>query len=89
MRGIGANVALRDARSLCRALTGALAGGGDPVAAVSAYEAEMREYGFAAVRDSLRAARQFVDENPVARIGFRTFLRTAQRLPPLRHKAFS
>ncbi|MEU4540884.1 NAD(P)/FAD-dependent oxidoreductase [Streptosporangium sp. NPDC023825] len=89
MRGIGANVALRDARSLCRALTGALGGGGDPVAAIAAYEAEMREYGFAAVRDSLRAARQFVDENPVARAGFRTFLRTAQRLPALRHRAFS
>ncbi|MFF3440041.1 FAD-dependent oxidoreductase [Streptosporangium sp. NPDC002721] len=85
MRGIGANVALRDARSLRRALTG----GGDPVAAIAAYEAEMREYGFAAVRDSLRAARRFVDENPVARAGFRTFLRTARHLPPLRRKAFS
>ncbi|MER5650716.1 FAD-dependent monooxygenase [Streptosporangium sp. NPDC002524] len=88
-RGIGADIALRDARSLCRALAGALTGGGDPVAAIAACETEMREYGFAAVRDSLRAARRFVDENPVARAGFRTFPRTARRLPALRRKAFS
>jgi hypothetical protein len=48
----------------------------------------MREYGFAAVRDSLQAAEQFVGENAVARLGFKTFLRTAQRVPSLRAKAF-
>ncbi|MEV4527312.1 NAD(P)/FAD-dependent oxidoreductase [Streptosporangium sp. NPDC049304] len=83
MRGIGANVALRDARSLRDALTG----GGDPVAAIAAYEAKMREYGFAAVRDSLKAAHRFVDENPVARAGLRTFLRAAGHLTALRRKA--
>jgi 2-polyprenyl-6-methoxyphenol hydroxylase-like FAD-dependent oxidoreductase len=38
--GQGANMALRDAATLA----GHLAGGGDPVAAIGAYEAEMRGY---------------------------------------------
>ncbi|WP_214413474.1 FAD-dependent oxidoreductase [Sphaerisporangium fuscum] len=85
MRGIGANTALRDARLLCLALTG----GKDPVEAIAAYEAEMREYGFAAVRDSLRAAKQFVGGSAMARAGFKSFLRTASRLPALRRRVFS
>ncbi|MFE3451456.1 FAD-dependent oxidoreductase [Nonomuraea sp. NPDC059194] len=84
MRGIGANVALRDARLLCQALTG----GRPPVEAIADYETQMRGYGFAAVRDSLKAAEQFVGESVMARIGFKTFLRTAQRFPSLKHKAF-
>ncbi|WP_431897700.1 hypothetical protein [Nonomuraea sp. bgisy101] len=47
----------------------------------------MREYGFAAVRDSLRAAEQFAGENAMARIGIRTFLRTAPCFPSIRRKA--
>ncbi|MFI6295864.1 FAD-dependent oxidoreductase [Nonomuraea sp. NPDC050790] len=85
MRGIGANTALRDARLLCRALTG----GGDEVTAIAAYEERMREYGFAAVRDSLRAAKQFVGGGRLARTGFRTFLRTVQRFPSLKSRVFS
>ncbi|MFC4535833.1 FAD-dependent oxidoreductase [Sphaerisporangium dianthi] len=85
MRGVGANTALRDAHLLCRALTG----GRDPVEAIAAYEAEMREYGFAAVRDSMRAARQFVGGGTLARLGFKTFLRTARRYPAFRRKVFS
>ncbi|MDP9866144.1 MULTISPECIES: hypothetical protein [Streptosporangium] len=49
----------------------------------------MREYGYAAVRDSLGAARQSVDDNAVARAGLKTFLRAARRLPALRRRAFS
>lgn len=74
MRGIGANTALRDARLLCQALTG----GEDEVKAIAAYEEQMREYGFAAVNDSLKAARSFVGESAVARLGFKAFLRTAK-----------
>ncbi|MFI6323193.1 FAD-dependent monooxygenase [Nonomuraea sp. NPDC050556] len=85
MRGIGANTALRDARLLCRALTG----GGDVVEAIAAYEEQMRGYGFAAVNDSLKAAEQFVDGNAVARMGFKTFLRVAERFPKLKAKVFS
>ncbi|WP_327587744.1 FAD-dependent monooxygenase [Nonomuraea sp. NBC_00507] len=85
MRGIGANTALRDARLLCRALTA----GSDPIEAIAGYEAEMREYGFAAVRDSLRSAQQFVGENRIARMGFKSFLRLVHRVPSLKAKVFS
>ncbi|SEH01637.1 2-polyprenyl-6-methoxyphenol hydroxylase [Nonomuraea solani] len=85
MGGIGANTALRDARLLRAALTG----GGDPVQAIASYEAQMREYGFAAVRGSHRLAEQFVGNSRVARAGFKTFLRVVQRLPRLKAKVFS
>ncbi|MEV0231058.1 NAD(P)/FAD-dependent oxidoreductase [Nonomuraea sp. NPDC050786] len=84
MRGIGANTALRDARLLCRALTG-----GGSIEAVAEYEAQMREYGFGAVRDSLRAAEQFVGDSRMARVGFKTFLRLTHRFPSLKARAFS
>ncbi|MFI6478898.1 FAD-dependent oxidoreductase [Nonomuraea sp. NPDC050663] len=83
MRGIGANVALRDAALLCAAL------GDGTVEAIGRYEQEMRQYGFAAVRDSLKAAQSFVSENRLARMGFKAFLRTAARLPGLKEKAFA
>ncbi|MBB5083273.1 FAD-dependent oxidoreductase [Nonomuraea endophytica] len=85
MRGIGANTALRDARLLCLALTG----DGDELAAIATYEKQMRGYGFAAVRDSLKAAKQFVGGNRLARTGFKTFLRTVQRFPALKSRVFS
>ncbi|WP_189159663.1 FAD-dependent oxidoreductase [Lentzea pudingi] len=81
MRGVGANVALRDAQLLARCI----AEGGD---AIARYEAEMYEYGFAAVRDSLRAARQFADGGPVSRTLFRTVLRTAAAVPGLKRAMF-
>ncbi|WP_043624137.1 FAD-dependent oxidoreductase [Nonomuraea candida] len=85
MAGIGANTALRDARLLCAALTS----GGDPVAAIARYEEQMREYGFAAVRGSLRSARQFVGNSWAARLGFKTFLRAAERVPALKARMSS
>lgn len=54
--GIGANTALRDAAALTRALAGVRDGGTDALTAVAAYEEEMRGYGYAAVRSSLRGA---------------------------------
>lgn len=81
MRGIGANIALRDAQLLARCI----AEGGD---AVARYEREMYDYGFAAVRDSLRAAKQFADGGPVARTIFKTVLRTASAVPALKRAMF-
>jgi 2-polyprenyl-6-methoxyphenol hydroxylase-like FAD-dependent oxidoreductase len=81
MRGIGANIALRDAQLLARCI----AEGGD---AIARYEKEMYDYGFAAVRDSLRAARQFADGGPVARTIFKTVLRTASAVPALKRAMF-
>ncbi|HEU5331188.1 MAG TPA: FAD-dependent monooxygenase [Actinocrinis sp.] len=54
-RGSGANTALRDAGVLCRALTQAVASGDSVTHAVGAYEAQMRDYGFAAVEASRQA----------------------------------
>jgi len=51
-RGSGANTALKDAGLLCRTLTAAAADGADVMAAIGAYERQMREYGYAAVAAS-------------------------------------
>ncbi|HUQ61312.1 NAD(P)/FAD-dependent oxidoreductase [Lentzea sp.] len=82
MRGIGANVALRDAQLLARKLAESGIDG------ISAYETEMYDYGFAAVADSLRAARQFAEGSPFSRTLFRTVLRTAAAVPALKRAMF-
>jgi 2-polyprenyl-6-methoxyphenol hydroxylase-like FAD-dependent oxidoreductase len=52
--GSGANLALRDAAQLCRALTSAADGDGITTA-IGQYEQQMREYGYAAVAASAKA----------------------------------
>jgi len=59
-RGIGANVALRDAALLCTNLAAAVRGERTIDEAVHDYEEQMRNYGFAAVRSSLAAMQQAV-----------------------------
>jgi 2-polyprenyl-6-methoxyphenol hydroxylase-like FAD-dependent oxidoreductase len=81
MAGIGANTALRDAELLSRRL-----GSAQPHRAVAGYEREMRDYGFAAVKTSLRNARQAGSGNPVARGAFRTVLRTVNAVPALKRR---
>jgi salicylate hydroxylase len=89
MRGIGANVALRDAELLCHTLTAAAQGHRAPVSAIAEYEHQMIAYGFKAVRDSRRSATQFVSENALGRLMFKTVLRTFNRFPALKRRAFS
>ena len=48
-------MALKDAGLLCRTLTAATADGDDVVAAIGAYERQMRKYGDAAVAASRQA----------------------------------
>lgn len=89
MGGIGANTALRDAGLLRRQLASA---GPDPAAwpaAVSDYEQQMLDYGFAAVRVSLRNARQAGSASPATRLLFRSFLRLADTIPPLKQRMFA
>jgi 2-polyprenyl-6-methoxyphenol hydroxylase-like FAD-dependent oxidoreductase len=62
-RGIGGNTALRDASLLCAKLTADSQGKLPLLRGVHEYEAEMRNYGFAAVRDSLQAMKMIVAEN--------------------------
>jgi salicylate hydroxylase len=93
-RGIGANIALRDAALLCRnlkdaALKDAALGACEIEAAVNDYERQMREYGFAAVRASLKALQQSVADKG---IGFRLaklLFRTVNATPPLKRLMFA
>jgi 2-polyprenyl-6-methoxyphenol hydroxylase-like FAD-dependent oxidoreductase len=82
MAGIGANTALRDADLLRRSLIAA--GDRGLVPAIGAYEREMLEYGFAAVKQSLRNARQAATSTRLGRAMFRTVLRTTAAVPPMR-----
>jgi 2-polyprenyl-6-methoxyphenol hydroxylase-like FAD-dependent oxidoreductase len=83
-RGIGANVALKDAMRLRDALVAACAGEESLLGALEGYEAEMRRYGFAAVRDSLKAMRQATSQNEIGRSMSRLMLRTVNHLPPVK-----
>jgi salicylate hydroxylase len=88
MKGIGANTALRDAELLCANLVAAATGERDVIDAIADYERQMIAYGFKAVRDSLRGAQQFVSENSMSRGIFKLVLRTFDRFPTLKRKAF-
>ena len=85
-RGIGANVALKDAVSLRDALVAVDHGERPLIDAVHAYEARMIGYGFKAVGDSLRAMQQAMSDNELARVLSRAVLRTIDRLPPLKRR---
>jgi salicylate hydroxylase len=83
MAGIGANTALRDA-----SLLGSKLAGTDPqklTSAVGQYETEMRQYGFAAVKLSLRNAGQ-ATSGPISRAAFRAMLRVTDTLRPLKRQ---
>ena len=80
-RGIGANVALKDAGRLCRALTAANRGYRPVLHAIHGYEAEMLDYGFRAVRGSLRAMEQAIPNNGLRLFVSRTLFRIVDRVP--------
>jgi salicylate hydroxylase len=86
MAGIGANTALRDASLLCSTLTAVARGSSPLLPSLRKYEAEMLGYGFAAVRLSLRNARQATSGNRLARSAFRTVLRTANAVGPMKRR---
>jgi 2-polyprenyl-6-methoxyphenol hydroxylase-like FAD-dependent oxidoreductase len=88
-RGIGANIALRDANLLRRNLIAAARGEIPLSTAIADYEKEMTGYGFAAVKDSLRAADQFASGTRAGRIMFKSALRFVNAVPPLKRRAFS
>jgi 2-polyprenyl-6-methoxyphenol hydroxylase-like FAD-dependent oxidoreductase len=73
-RGMGANVALRDAAALGRALVSVVRGESPLRASLAAYERDMVEYGFRAVRASLANMRQVHSEGigrELCKLGFR------------------
>ena len=83
-QGIGANVALKDAQRLCRALTAADRGERPVIDAIRDYEAEMVVYGFRAVRRSLHAMHQSITDNPLRLMMSRAMLRLIDRVAPLK-----
>lgn len=86
LAGVGANTALRDADLLRRKLTAVAAGEEALIPALHGYERQMLDYGFAAVRLSLRNARQTASPNRFGRTAFRTMLRTVSAVPPMRRR---
>ncbi|MGH3249959.1 MAG: FAD-dependent oxidoreductase [Trebonia sp.] len=86
MAGIGANTALRDADHLRRALVAP--GVADPVSRVGAYEERMRAYANQALALSTRNARNAAATERLPRLAFRTVLRVAEAVPPVKRKLF-
>lgn len=86
MAGIGANTALRDAELLCRRLGEVAAGRSALLPALQDYERRMLDYGFAAVKQSLRNARQAGSGSRLGRAAFRTMMRVTGAVPPLRRR---
>jgi 2-polyprenyl-6-methoxyphenol hydroxylase-like FAD-dependent oxidoreductase len=87
-RGIGANTALRDAAALRQALRAVDRGESDMIPALAAYEREMADYGFRAVRASLRNMERFHAEGSLTRAFTKLFLRTIDAVPPLKAAFF-
>jgi salicylate hydroxylase len=83
-RGIGANVAIKDAARLNRALASAHRGECHLLEAIHDYEAGMREYGFRAVRNSLKAMHQTVTDSRLSLLLSRMTMRAIDALPPVK-----
>jgi len=88
MAGVGANTALRDADELCRALTDSGAATAPQSERVGRYEARMRDYANAALARSTRNARNAATGDRLSRLAFRTVLRVARAMPPVRRAVF-
>jgi 2-polyprenyl-6-methoxyphenol hydroxylase-like FAD-dependent oxidoreductase len=88
-RGIGANVALKDAVRLCRALTMADRAERPVIDAIRDYETGMIDYGFRAVQTSLQAMNQAVMEGQFQSMRSRAVLRIINCVPPLKRRLFN
>jgi salicylate hydroxylase len=88
-RGIGANVALKDAVRLCRALRTASRAERPVIDAIRDYETDMIDYGFRAVQTSLHAMNQAVMEDGIQSMLSRAVLRIINCVPPLKRQMFN
>jgi 2-polyprenyl-6-methoxyphenol hydroxylase-like FAD-dependent oxidoreductase len=82
-RGIGANTALRDATALRQAFRAVDRGEKNLIQALATYEREMVEYGFTAVRASLKDMERLHSTSGIGRALTKTIFRVVDRLPPL------
>jgi 2-polyprenyl-6-methoxyphenol hydroxylase-like FAD-dependent oxidoreductase len=86
-RGVGGNIALKDAALLSSQLLQVHRGEKPLLHAIAEYEASMREYAFAAVADSLKAMKQFTGERKYPAFSiFKTGMRMANAMPKLKSK---
>jgi 2-polyprenyl-6-methoxyphenol hydroxylase-like FAD-dependent oxidoreductase len=86
-RGVGGNIALKDAALLSSQLLQVHRGEKPLLDAVAEYEASMREYAFAAVADSLKAMKQFTGEKKYPAFSiFKTGMRVVNAVPRLKSK---
>jgi 2-polyprenyl-6-methoxyphenol hydroxylase-like FAD-dependent oxidoreductase len=88
-RGIGANIAIRDAAQLCRNLRNVALGACTIEAAIGDYERQMRDYGFAAVRSSLQALQQSVADKGIGFALTKLFFRAVNATTPLKRLLFA
>jgi salicylate hydroxylase len=87
-RGIGGNVALRDASLLCQKLSAADRGESPLLQAIHDYEAAMIEYGFKAVRSSLQAAEMAHSNNAIALVAGNAMFRLINAIPAFKARMF-
>ena len=86
-RGVGGNIALKDAALLSSQLLQVHRGEKPLLHGIAEYEASMREYAFAAVADSLKAMKQFTGEKKYPAFAiFKTGMRVANAMPKLKRK---
>ncbi|MBV9229783.1 MAG: FAD-dependent monooxygenase [Chloroflexi bacterium] len=83
-RGIGANTALWDAAALRQALVAVDRGEENLIHALASYEREMVDYGFRAVRTSLKDMERFHSQSVPARTLTKSIFRTIDLFPPLK-----
>jgi 2-polyprenyl-6-methoxyphenol hydroxylase-like FAD-dependent oxidoreductase len=88
LQGLGGSSALRDAGLLCHGLVKADREACTVIEAINAYEKAMAGYGFAAVRRSMWFGNIVVSDNRLLRGTFKTVLRLATRIPPLKRRMF-
>ncbi|WP_205660602.1 FAD-dependent oxidoreductase [Amycolatopsis antarctica] len=86
--GLGGNTALRDARRLTMALSGVARGDSEPVPAIAAYEADLRDHGYAAIRDALEIRDQMLAHGVVSTAVSRAWFRLCRRSATLRRRSF-
>jgi len=85
-RGMGANMALRDAAALREALVSIAEGRVERATALAAYEREMIEQGFAAVNASLAEMRRLHARSPASRFLSKLMYRTIDVVQPLQKR---
>jgi 2-polyprenyl-6-methoxyphenol hydroxylase-like FAD-dependent oxidoreductase len=88
-RGIGANIALRDAALLCGKFVDVAKGALPLEAAIHDYERQMRDYAFRAVRTSLKALQQSVADRGLAFALMKLVFRLVNKAPPIKRRVFA